>query len=108
MNITDVPGDQSKLIEENDAKPFKHEQFKGGWQTVIDDAKIDLQLPNTQMKKKYDSKIDLSQPEKIEFKEKTLDDQSILGTKRKEKDLNVGFKKRKLNNANRRLKTEDD
>ena len=104
MDVSDVPGDQSKASEE-DGRQFKHEQFNSSWQQVASkDAKIDLQLPKFKVKKKLDANLDKRDDDEIiEFKEKVLE-----LTVKKKKDQGFGFKKRKLNASEcRRVKTDD-
>ena len=104
MNISDVPGDQSRPNDsDGDRTTFKHEQFNSRWQTVVDgeQSQLDLQLPAVQAKRKAAAK-EREEEEKIEFNEKVLD-----GALFKKKDKDVGFKKRKFNTANRRARTDD-
>lgn len=105
MNISDVPGDQSRSNDDSqkESRTFKHEQFHSKWQTVTDaeQSQLDLQLPKVQIKRKVDKDRD-EETEKIEFSEKVLDK-----TLFKKKDKEVGFKKRKFNTANRRARTDD-
>lgn len=109
MNISDVPGDQSRPKSGSDTvrTTFKHEQFNSKWQVVADEkpTNIDLQLPAVQVKRKaLDKQRDDEEIEKIEFNEKVLDKELTLF---KKKDKDVGFKKRKFNTANRRARTDD-
>lgn len=106
MNVTDVPGDQSG--PNADGKLFKHEQFKGGWQAISKtECKVDLQLPKSKEKTNRENAVDLTKPEKLELKDKVLDNE-FTSKKKKDKDQNFGFKKRKLNNTNcRRIKTDE-
>lgn len=107
MNISDVPGDQSRPNDgESDAvrTTFKHEQFNSKWQVVADEESH-LQLPSVQVKRKaLDKDRDDDDTGKIEFNEKILDKELTLF---KKKDKDVGFKKRKFNTANRRARTDD-
>ena len=107
MNISDVPGDQSRPNDGQVRTAFKHEQFNSKWQVVTDDAasrNVDLQLPKVQPKRKVDKARDEEEAEKIEFNEKVLDKDLTLF---KNKGKDVGFKKRKFNTANRRARQDD-
>lgn len=104
LNITGVPGDQESKSKDN--KIFKHEQFNSNWNQVSNEE-IDLQLPKFKVKRKIevDDLIDVDK-ESVEFKEKILDNEISLVKKKNQTEF--GFKKRKMNSDNRRVKTNDD